>query len=181
MAGGVTRDLGRLMNHSTLQRFFRLTIKDLLALSALVALAVVIMRHPATAWWWLSSLAMPLVLAASVVAVVGSGPTSHWSRGFVVCLFIYGGMVLLSPGNEMAPSGWLPTTRWLAEFEPTSWSVTSLVEPSFPESQFTVDLSAVNRPTHYRVGHLVIALGLGIAGGRLARCVGGGAQMAPIK
>ena len=162
-------------NNGAAARFFRLTIRQMLVLSALIAVSFVAMRDPAASWWWLSTVAMMLVLATAAAVVAGKGPASYWCRGFIACMVVYGAMVHWSPRNEMSQTGWLPTTRWLSDFEPKNWKQDELeVTPSFPETEYAISSYPVNvgqLQGHYRTGHLMIALWCSVVGGRLAYCL----------
>ena len=75
----------------------RLSLRLLLILIALLAVACAGLKY-ANDWWWsiLSGLALLLFMAMAVLACVGCGERRMFAVGFTICAVIYGAILFLT-------------------------------------------------------------------------------------
>src|SRR5688572_21478366 len=110
---------------------FRVSLRELLLLIAMVALAIASMKYASTAWrTCVYTITMAIFMWAAVIAVIDRGPRQAFAIGMVLLMLIYAvlvinGAVTRSGGNrEMHPrSGRLPTTIIVKQLFPRTEKV----------------------------------------------------------
>lgn len=92
---------------------FRYSLRGLLLATAFVAVACVSLKYASPLWWTiLSAATLLLFMAVTVLAFTGSAEQRTKAIGFSVCFIIYGGLLYLSPSDELrTDKGILPTTK----------------------------------------------------------------------
>jgi predicted PurR-regulated permease PerM len=172
---------------------FRVSLRELLLLIAMVALAVASMKYASPAWrTCVYMIAMAIFMWAAVIAVIDRGPRQAFAIGMVILMVIYGVLVVNGAvgrsqgGNrEMNPaSGRLPTTKLVEFLFPITESVqwfeqrTDRVLPNFdpakPPPGFVAYRRTISSPEPANlmaIAHCWWALLLGYFGGRFARVV----------
>ena len=165
-----------------MRRFLTISMRELLALAALVAVATFLLLHASGTWWTVTSTVFSLsLMVIAVLAVIEGGPSRNWCRGYATCVLLYG--AILFAGGTEPESTPLPTATLLASLydkvavdaAPDDWELADTY--SFPESEFSFRADAVSlkRPPrgHFlRIGHLLCGIALGLLGGKLAWAVG---------
>lgn len=176
------------------------SLRELLAAVALTGIACVSLQF-ANDWFWigLSSAAMLLFMAATVVAFVGRGAVQAFAIGFVLCTTLYCGALLASGRDrEMDPhSGSLPTSKLLRPAYEAVVKVDYYMPFGDPTKRFATHAEAVAyqsangatavlgfgggngivgletpmRQDFMAVGHVWWAVLIGYVGGRFARVI----------
>jgi hypothetical protein len=172
---------------------FRLSLRELLLLFAMVALAIASMKYASPAWrTCVYTITMAIFMWAAVIAVIDRGPRQAFAIGMVILMVIYGVLVVNGAvgrsqgGNrEMNPaSGRLPTTRLVEYLFPITESIhwfdrrTDQVLPYFDPAKTPPGVVAYQGRTRtpdpatlMTIAHCWWALLLGYIGGRFARVV----------
>jgi hypothetical protein len=171
---------------------FRLSLRELLLLIAMVALAIASMKYASTGWrTCVYTITMAIFMWAAVVAVIDRGPRQAFAIGMVILMVIYGVLLISAPrrsaGNNIEldlERGRLPTSRAVKYlFPPTEtveWvnrrngQVLPNYDPTNPPpgiQTFTQTRRAPDPATLMAVAHCWWALLLGYIGGRFARVV----------
>jgi hypothetical protein len=172
---------------------FRLSLRELLLLIAMVALACASMKYASPAWrTCVYTITMAIFMWAAVVAVIDRGPRQAFAIGMAILMVIYGVLIVNGTsgrsqgGNrEMNPaSGRLPTSRIVEYLFPITESVqwidreTDQVLPSYdltnPPPGIRVYARTKRTPdptTLMAIAHCWWAILLGYIGGRFARVV----------
>jgi hypothetical protein len=171
---------------------FLLSLRELLLLIAIIALAIASMKYASPAWrTCVYTITMAVFMWAAVIAVIDRGPRQAFAIGMVLLMVIYGMVVTNGVAGrpegtrEMDPrSGRLPTTRAVNYlFPPTEtveWvdvrtgNVVPNYNPANSPSSGMVGRRISQTPdaaTLMAVAHCWWALLLGYIGGRFARVV----------
>jgi predicted PurR-regulated permease PerM len=172
---------------------FRLSLRELLMLIAMVALAIASMKYASPAWrTCVYAITMAIFMWAAVIAVVDRGSRQAFAIGMVILMVIYGVLVVNGAagrsqgGNrEMNPSsGRLPTTRIVKYLFPITESVqwfdrrTDQLLPNFDPAKaqpgaagYVQRISSPEPANLMPISHCWWALLLGYIGGRFARVV----------
>jgi hypothetical protein len=104
---------------SRLPTWFRISLRELLLLVALAALALASIRYASTPWRTVVyTIAMAVFMSAAVVAVIDRGPRQAFAIGMVLTMVIYATLVRNGVAGERGENreldprrGRLPTTR----------------------------------------------------------------------
>jgi hypothetical protein len=172
---------------------FRVSLREILLLIAMIALAIVSMKYASTAWRTsVYTITMAIFMGAAVIAVIDRGSRQAYAIGMFLIMVIYGALIVngavgrTQGGNrEMNPeSGRLPTTRMVEYLFPITESVqwfdrrTNQLLPNFdpanarPGAAVYVRTTSTPEPANLMpIAHCWWALLLGYIGGRFARVV----------
>lgn len=173
------------------ERLFRLSLRELLVLIALAAMAIVSLQFASATWETVvATIAVVALTIAAIVSLVDRQARQAFAIGFVVSMIVYalllsGGLLASRNGNlEFNPdTGRLPTTRLLrpvfAAVAQSRWidfrTGQELLDydpqnPG-PNDQFVSQDERPERAAFMRIGHCWWALVLGYLGGWFARFV----------
>jgi hypothetical protein len=170
---------------------FRLSLRELLLLIAMVALAIVSMKYASPAWrTCVYTITMATFMWAAVIAVIDRGPRQSFAIGMVLLMVIYGVLVLNAPRRQERnleldlDYGRLPTSRAVKYLFPPGETVewwdrgTLQLLPNYDPKNpppgiqaFRQTRSTPDPPTLMAIAHCWWALLLGYLGGRFARVV----------
>jgi hypothetical protein len=170
---------------------FRLSLREMLVLIAMVALAIASMKYASPAWrTCVYAITMAIFMWAAVISVIDRGPRQAFAIGMVLLMVIYGVLLINAPrrgeGNlELDPQrGRLPTSRAVKHLFPPMETIEWLdsrnaqVLPSFDPANpppgiraYSVTRRTPDQATLMAVAHCWWALLLGYVGGRFARVV----------
>jgi hypothetical protein len=171
---------------------FRLSLRELLLLIAMVALAIASMKYASPAWrTCVYTITMAIFMWAAVISVIDRGPRQAFAIGMVLLMVIYGVLLINAPrrsaGNNIEldlERGRLPTSIAVKHlFPPTEtleWvnrrngQVLPNYDPTNPPpgiQTFTRTRRTPDPATLMAIAHCWWALLLGYIGGRFARVV----------
>ena len=165
---------------------FRLSVRHLLLLFALFAIACMVLRSANSNWCTaLSGFTLLVFMAAAVVALVDRGSRQAFAIGFVVCASIYATLFAMAPKNrELDPyEGKFPTTRLMQPLFVTITTARWLyadtgeeIQKYDPSDPSFVGLSVIHsespsRENFMSVAHLLWTLLFGYVGGHFGRFV----------
>jgi hypothetical protein len=170
---------------------FRLSLRELLLLIAMVAVAIASMKYASPAWrTCVYTITMAIIMWAAVIAVIDRGPRQAFAIGIVLLMVIYGVLFIngtrLSEGNRELDLqyGRLPTSRVVKYlFPPTEtvqWydgrtgQLLANYDPANPPpgpQAFSRTRRTPDPQTLMAIAHCWWALLLGYLGGRFARVV----------
>ena len=152
----------------------RMSLRELLALIALVAMAIVSLKYASEFWRGVVGLWVLVAYVGCIIAaVIDRGPRQAFALGMAITMTIYGGLILSlgmwdgGNGNyEFIPyAGRLPTTNLLTPFYSSIVEYEDILENGIVTRQIEHPDSAIFMIT----GHYWWALVLAYAGGRFAR------------
>jgi hypothetical protein len=152
----------------------RMSLRQLLVLVALVALAIVSLKHASVFWRGVVGLVVFVAYVGCIIAaVMERGRRQAFAVGMAITMTIYGGLILCSgladgmPGNyEFVPyNGVLPTTNLLT---PLYYSIVDY-EDVVENGAIVRQIEHPDSATFMTTGHYWRAVVLGYAGGRFAR------------
>jgi hypothetical protein len=171
---------------------FRISVRELLVVVALIALAIVSLKYVTEGWRTaVYSITMALFMVAAIVAVVDRGARQAAAIGFVLTATIYGFIVTNGSKNDVDKNiefnildGHLPTTRFTRYFRQPVTTIRYLDS----RRQELINYDPENRPrgvdhTYFReitspdpirtmqIAHCWWALLLGYVGSKVARFV----------
>jgi hypothetical protein len=153
----------------------RISLRELLAGLAFVAVACAALKYAGERWWTvLSAVALVGFLAAAVVAVIERWPSQARAMGFVLCVAVYALLVWSGPdyaGNqhnsELDPySGRLPTTKVMRPLFEALVTRQQIMMSGFGGAMMTQE--SPDRGQFMAIGHLLWAIVLGYFGSRFA-------------
>ncbi|HEY3392897.1 MAG TPA: hypothetical protein VGK58_09335 [Lacipirellulaceae bacterium] len=172
---------------------FRLSLRELLLLIAMVAIAIASLKYASPAWrTFVYTITMAIFMWAAVVAVIDRGPRQAFAIGLFLLMAIYGVIVVNSPrqgeGNlnlEMdLQYGRLPTSRAVKHLFPPTETIEWLdyrnaqVLPNYDPANPPPGIQAFSQTrrtpdpeTLMGIAHCWCALLFGYIGGRFARVV----------
>lgn len=168
---------------------FRMSLRGLLLLIAMVAVAIASMKYASTTWrTCVYTITMAIFMWATVVAVIDRGPRQAFALGMVLLMVIYGMLFIngphISEGNlELdLQYGRLPTSRVVKYLFPPTETIewrdarTGQTLPNYDPAKPPPGTRAFRRtsrtpdpPTLMAISHCWWALLLGYIGGRFAR------------
>jgi hypothetical protein len=169
---------------------FRVSLRELLLLIAMVALAIASMKYASPAWrTCVYTITMAIFMWAAVIAVIDRGPRQAFAIGMVLLMVIYG--VLVTNGTVRSENvemdlqyGRLPTSRVVKYIFPPTETVewldnrTGQILPNYDPANPPPGIGAFPQtrrkpdpPILMAVAHCWWALLLGYIGGRFARVV----------
>jgi hypothetical protein len=170
---------------------FRLSLREMLLLIAMVALAIASMKYASPAWrTGVYTITMAIFMWAAVAAAVDRGPRQAFAIGMVLLMVIYGALLMNAAsrrdGNLELDLEWgrLPTSRVMKHLFPPTETVEWLnrrngqVLPNYDPANPPPGIRAISRTrrtpdpsTLMAIAHCWWALILGYIGGRFARVV----------
>jgi hypothetical protein len=172
---------------------FRLSLRELLLLIAVVAFAIASMKYASPAWrTCVYTITMAIFMWAAVIAVIDRGPRQAFAIGMFLLMVIYGALIVNGSvgrsegGNrEMNPAtGRLPTSRMVEYLFPINESVqwfdqrTDQILPNFDSAKTPPGVTAYRQTIRspepaslMAIAHCWWELLLGYIGGRFARVV----------
>ncbi|HEX3601816.1 MAG TPA: hypothetical protein VHU84_16800 [Lacipirellulaceae bacterium] len=178
-------------------QFLQMSLRELLVLVSLTALAIVSLKFASNTWEAIvSGIVLSMFLVAGVVAVIDRGPRQAFAIAFVIVMATYGFAVLNGHlGNqennnrELNSSGRLPTTRALVNLhhvvDTGHWidpfSGNPVPSPAVDKATGRVIIGSNGRPASYEqippleeflfIGHCWAAVLLGYVGGYFGQFV----------
>ncbi|HEX2475889.1 MAG TPA: hypothetical protein VHK01_14150 [Lacipirellulaceae bacterium] len=170
---------------------FRLSLRELLLLMAMVALAIASMKYASTAWrTCVYTITMAIYMWAAVVAVIDRGPRQAFAIGMVLVMVIYGVLFISAPrrseGNMELDlrDGRLPTSRTVKHLFPPTDTIewrdarTGQILPNYDPANPPAGIQAFRQTrrtpdpsTLMAIAHCWWAMLLGYIGGRFARVI----------
>jgi hypothetical protein len=139
----------------------RFSVRGLLFMVTFCALAFAALKFANNGWWLaVSTTAMLLLLAMTIVALVDRGPRRAFAIGFLASVVVYGTLLFAAGRAELYTRYTflrLPTTQQLV------WLFTVVEEDTIVRSP--------NQMAFMSIGHVLWAVVLGFLSGQFARFV----------